>query len=136
LTLFNKEITSIHDLLESFPNEQTCISHLEFIRWEGNVISPFDEFSRVYKCAGNKYQCKNTGKYFNVKTNTLFDNTKIPLQKWFLAIFIVTDFNKGISSMQLGRELGITQKSAWLMLRRIHNCFKIDFDDESNTINK
>jgi hypothetical protein len=62
---------------KAFPNEQACIDHLEALRWKGNVVSPFDSASTVYKCKGNKYRCKNTGKYFNVKTGTMFDNTKV-----------------------------------------------------------
>ncbi len=126
--MFNKEVNSILDLIKAFPTEQSCIDHLEILRWNGNVISSFDSTSKVYNCKGNKYKCKNTGKYFNVKTNTIFDNTKLPLQKWFLAIWIVTAHKKGISSLQLGRDLDITQKSAWFMLQRIRNCFGIDND--------
>lgn len=130
--MINQDFKSILDLIKSFPNEQTCIEHLETLRWNGNVISPFDATSKVYKCKGNKYRCKNTGKYFNVKTDTLFDNTKIELQKWFLAIWIVTSHKKGISSLQLGRDLDITQKSAWFMLQRIRNCFGIENNNELN----
>jgi len=128
--MFNEEVKSVLDLIKAFPNQQACIDHLELLRWNGNVVSPFDETSKVYKCKGNKYKCKNTGKYFNVKTNTIFDNTKIDLQKWFLAIWLVTSHKKGISSLQLGRDLDITQKSAWFMLQRIRNCFGIDNDAE------
>lgn len=128
--MINQDFKSILDLIKAFPNEQTCIDHLETLRWNGNVVSPFDTTSKVYKCAGNKYRCKNTGKYFNVKTDTLFDNTKIELQKWFLAIWIVTSHKKGISSLQLGRDLDITQKSAWFMLQRIRNCFGIENNNE------
>ncbi|MFD0990313.1 IS1595 family transposase [Mariniflexile jejuense] len=128
--MFNKEVKSVLDLIKAFPTEQACIDHLEILRWNGNVVSPFDATSKVYDCKGNKYKCKNTGKYFNVKTNTIFDNTKIELQKWFLAIWIVTSHKKGISSLQLGRDLGITQKSAWFMLQRIRNCFGLDDTDQ------
>ncbi|WP_420574367.1 IS1595 family transposase [Kordia sp.] len=128
--MFNEEVKSVLDLIKAFPNQQACIDHLELLRWNGNVVSPFDETSKVYKCKGNKYKCKNTGKYFNVKTNTIFDNTKIDLQKWFLAIWLVTSHKKGISSLQLGRDLNITQKSAWFMLQRIRNCFGIDNDTQ------
>lgn len=121
---------SIFDLVKTFPDEQTCIDHLEKLRWNGNVVSPFDETSKVYNCKGNKYRCKNTGKYFNVKTATIFDNTKLGLQKWFMAIFIVTSHKKGISSLQLSRDLDITQKSAWFMLQRIRQCFGIENDNE------
>ena len=123
--MFNKEVKSVIDLLQAFPTEQSCIEHLELIRWNNEVVSPFDADSKVYKTKVG-YQCKNTGKNFNVKTNTLFDNTKLGLQKWFLAIWIVTSHKKGISSLQLSRDLDITQKSAWFMLQRIRQCFGIE----------
>jgi len=124
--MINIEFKSVIELVRSFPDEQTCINHLETMRWNGNVVSPFDETSKVYKCAGNKYKCKNTGKYFNVRTGTLFDNTKIELQTWFVAIFLITTHKKGISSLQLSRDLNITQKTAWFLLHRIRNCFGIE----------
>jgi len=117
------EFKSIIDLLKVFPDEQSCINHLEHLRWDGNIISPFDENSKVYKCAGNKYKCKSTGKYFNVRTNTIFDNTKIPLQKWFLALYVFSSHKKGISSHQLARDISVTQKSAWFLLHRLRYAF-------------
>lgn len=117
------EFKSIFDLLKVFPDEQSCINHLERLRWDGNVVSPFDENSKVYKCTGNKYKCKNTGKYFNVRTNTIFDNTKIPLQKWFLALYVFSSHKKGISSHQLARDISVTQKSAWFLLHRLRYAF-------------
>jgi hypothetical protein len=53
----------------------------------------------------------------------MFDNTKLPLQKWFIAIWLITSHKKGISSLQLSRDLDITQKSAWFILQRIRKCF-------------
>lgn len=117
------EFKSILDLLKAFPNEQSCIDHLEMIRWNGEVVSPFDENSKVYKCANNKYKCKSTGKYFNVRTNTVFDNTKIPLQKWFLALYVFSSHKKGISSHQLAKDISVTQKSAWFLLHRLRYAF-------------
>ncbi len=127
--------STVIDLLKTFPNEQTCIDHLESLRWNNNqIISPFDPDSKVYKCANNRYRCKNTGKYFNVKTATLFDNSKVELQKWFLAIWLVTSHKKGISSIQLSKDIGVTQKTAWFMLQRIRNCF--GFDNDNNLTNE
>lgn len=128
--MINQNFNSILDLVKTFPNEQACIDHLTELRWGGNIVSPFDESSKVYICKGNKYRCKNTQKYFNVKTNTLFDNTKVELQKWFIAIWLVTSHKKGISSLQLGRDLGLTQKTAWFILQRIRNCFGLNTDDK------
>ena len=126
--MINQDFNSILELIQAFPDQQSCIDHLEALRWNGNAVSPFDADSKVYNCKGNKYKCKETGKYFNVKTNTIFDNTKLPLQKWFLAIWLATSHKKGISSLQLGRDLNITQKSAWFMLSRIRQCFGLDND--------
>lgn len=123
--MINFEFKSVIELVKAFPNQQVCIEHLETLRWNGNVISPFDATSKVYKCAGNKYKCKNTGKYFNVCTSTLFDNTKIELPTWFLAIYLITSHKKGISSLQLAKDLNVTQKTAWFMNHRIRNCFGI-----------
>jgi hypothetical protein len=117
------ELKSLIDLIKKFPDEKTCIEHLEAIRWAGNVVSPFDPNSKVYKCAGFKYKCKNTGKYFNVRTGTIFEDTKVPLQKWFMAIYIVGGHKKGISSHQLAKDVEITQKSAWFLLHRIRYAF-------------
>ncbi len=123
--MINFEFKSVIELVKAFPTQQICIDHLEQLRWNGNVVSPFDATSKVYKCAGNKYKCKNTGKYFNVCTSTLFDNTKIELPTWFLAIYLITAHKKGISSLQLSRDLNVTQKTAWFMNHRIRNCFGI-----------
>lgn len=127
----NKDFNSIIELVKTFPDEQSCINHLEEIRWANGVISPFDSSSKIYKCKDNKYRCKNTGKYFNVKTNTLFDNTKIALQKWFLAIWLVTSYKKDISSLQLSKDIDVSQKTAWFMLQKIKACFGL-YEDENS----
>jgi transposase-like protein len=115
--------TSIFDLIAAFPTEQSCIDYLEYFIWKGNPVSPFDKSSKVYKCKNNRYKCVSTNKYFNVKTDTIFDNTKIPLQKWFLALYVFSSHKKGISSHQLAKDIDITQKSAWFMLHRLRNGF-------------
>ena len=113
------DFKSIFDLIKAFPTEEDCIHHLERLRWNGNVVSPFDASSQVYTCKGNKYKCKNTAKYFNVKTGSIFDNTKIPLIKWFMALYIFSSHKKGLSSHQLSRDITVTQKTAWFILHRL-----------------
>lgn len=126
------EFKSIFDLLKAFPTEQSCIDHLEKLQWNGTPVSPFAPESKVYKCAGNKYKCKVTGKYFNVRTGTIFDNTKIPLQKWFLALYVFSSHKKGISSHQLAKDISVTQKSAWFLLHRLRYAF--DHPNFKNTL--
>ena len=136
--MIDRDFKSIIELFAAFPDEQSCIDHLEWLRWHGNVISPFDPSSKVYKCKDNKFRCKNTRKYFNVKTNTLFDSSKVQLRKWFAAIWLVTSHKKGISSAQLARDIDVTQKTAWFMLQRIRKCFGIsnDVDKDVNNDNR
>ena len=122
------EFKSIADLLQAFPDEAACFAHLEAIRWDGTVVSPFDAESKVYVCATKpgqptRYKCKSTGQYFNVKVGTIFEDTKIPLQKWFMALYILSSHKKGISSHQLAKDIDITQKSAWFVLHRLRYAF-------------
>jgi len=119
-----KNFKNLFDFLKSNPSEQDCINHLEKTIWNGKVISPFDPTSKVYKCANNRYRCKNTSKYFNAKTKTIFENSNISLKKWFLALCIFSSHKKGISSYQLARFIGITQKSAWFVLHRLRFGFE------------
>lgn len=120
---------SLSELVARLPDEQTCIRYLEVIRWHGKPVSPFDTTSKVYKCKNNLYKCKNTGKYFNARYGTLFHRSSVPLQKWYMAIWIFMTHRKGISSVQLGKDIGVTQKTAWFMLHRIRECF----GDENNS---
>ena len=114
---------SLSDLLHALPDEESCIAYLEWIVWKGKVVSPYDPQSQVYKCKGHNYKCKNTGKYFNARTNTMFYRSSVPLQKWFMAIWLFMAHRKGLSSVQLSKDIGVTQKTAWAMLHRIRKCF-------------
>lgn len=114
-----QEFSSLFDLMKAFPTDQACIAYFEKVRWNGKVISPFDKESTVYKCPNNRYKCRNTNKYFNVRTNSIFQDSKIPLTKWVMAIYIFTSHKKGISSYQLAKDISITQANAWFMIHRL-----------------
>ncbi|TPD71125.1 IS1595 family transposase [Flavobacterium microcysteis] len=128
--MFNTNFKSMLELIQAFPTEESCIKYLEQILWDGEPVSPFDPESKIYRCKEGRYKCKNTGKYFTVRTGTMYDGTKIGLQKWFLAIWLVTCHKKGISSLQLGRDLNISQKGAWFLLQRIRVCLSVENDSE------
>lgn len=106
-------------LSEALSSEEKAIQYFEKMRWDGKVISPYDPTSKVYKCSNGKYKCKNTGRYFDIKTGTPLAGTKIPMTKWLLAMFMFQADKGGISSCQLSRILEITQKTAWHMLMKI-----------------
>lgn len=127
--MINIDFKSIADIIKVFPDESVCIAHLEKLRWNGIITSPFDPTSKVYECKNKRYRCRNTGKYFNVRTGTVFSNSRIELQKWFMAIWIVTTSKKGISSTELSKDLNLTQKTAWYMIRRIKNYFGANYSE-------
>lgn len=114
----------ILNFMMAFPDEASCVAYLEKLRWKNGVVSPFDASSKVYKCSNGKYKCRNTGKYFDVKTGTAFAGTKLSLRTWVFAIFIFMSHKRGISSCQLARDLGVTQKTAWYMLHKIRAFMK------------
>jgi len=116
------DFKSILDLVKAFPDEKSCLAYLAEMRWNSMIISPFDETSKVYLTARG-YKCKNTGKYFNAKVGTIFEDTKIPLIKWFMALYIFSSHKKGISSHQLAKGIDVTQKTAWFMLHRLRSAF-------------
>lgn len=116
---------SLPQLLDYFREESTCIEYYENIRWQGNPTCPHCGAEKPYK-TNRGYKCSNNKCYkkFTVKVGTIFQNSKIPLRIWFASIYLATTSKKGISSVQLGEQLGITQKTAWFVLHRIREMLK------------
>lgn len=121
------KFTNLHNLQKYFKDEDTCRKYFEQRRWNGKPICPFCGSDKVYTLNDNKtYKCasKECHKKFTVTVGTIFENTKIPLSKWFIAMYLITSHKKGISSLQLSRDLGITQKSAWFVNHRIREMLR------------
>ena len=110
-------------VFNQFPDQQSCIAHLEAIRWPEVAICPHCNSDRVArKVEGAKvgrWNCHNCTSSFNVLSGTIFQGTRVPLQKWFLAISLMANAKKSLSSYQLARDLDITQQTAWFMQQRI-----------------
>lgn len=120
--ILNKaKLNSVIDLLETFPDEKSCREQLERMRWDGKPICPYCKHDKIYRCKTQSYKCAKCRRLFNVTVGTIFENSKVPLRKWFLATFILTSHKKGIASMQLAKDIDVTQKTAWFMLHRIRH---------------
>lgn len=119
---------SLPQLLDYFKDEATCIAYYEKLRWHGKPVCPHCGAENPYKIENDKrYKCSNNECYkkFTVKVGTIFENSKIPFRIWLAAIFICTTSKKGVSSLQLSRQLGITQTTAWFLLHRIREMLKL-----------
>lgn len=117
---------SLPQLLDYFKDQATCIEYYEQVRWNGYVVCPHCDSEKTYKTKRG-HRCGNAEcrKDFTVKVGTIFENSNIPLRTWFAAIFLATNHKKGISSVQLASDLGITQKTAWFLLHRIREMLKV-----------
>jgi transposase-like protein len=117
-------------MLDKLKTEQECINYFVKMRWEGEVKCPHCTHDKVYSFADKKrFKCKKCSQIFSYKTGTIFENTKVSMRKWFLAIYIHASHKKGISSHQLAKDVGTTQKTAWFMLQRIR-CLMSNQDKE------
>lgn len=116
-----KSFNSLIDLTKHFPDEKTCRFHLEQMRWNDDIICVHCGSSRkIYRINDSKlYKCADCTKQFTVRVGTIFEDSALPLQKWFMAIYLIMAHKKGISSIQLSKDIGVTQKTAWFMLHRI-----------------
>ena len=113
------------EVMERFPDQESCIAHLERIRWRGTPVCPFcgcievkrkkeDTVGRV-----GRFHCSACKASFKVTHGTVFHGTKVPLQKWFIAIALIANAKKSLSSCQLSRDLDINQRTAWFIMTRI-----------------
>ena len=113
---------SLFDLMAAFPDEQTCADHFRAIRWRDGEFCPHCQGNRIYSFSDRKtFKCGDCRKRFSIKVGTIFEDTKLPLRKWFMAIWLITNHPKGIASTTLAKDLKITQKTAWFVLHRLRH---------------
>ena len=106
----------------AFPDEQSCVDHLREIRWCNGEFCPHCNGNRIYHFSDRKtFKCGDCLQRFSIKVGTIFEDTKLPLRKWFMAIWMLTKHPKGIASTTLAKDLKITQKSAWFVLHRLRH---------------
>lgn len=121
------EYISLFQFFKMFPDEDTARKYYEKERWPNGVHCPHcdsKESVRVMKSQKPQpYHCKDCRKYFSVRVGTVMEASRIPLQKWLMATYLMTVARKGISSCQLAREMEITQKSAYFLLNRIREAW-------------
>lgn len=125
-----KQITmckNLKELMVKFSNEDVCRQHLIQQRWNGKPECPYCGSGKHYIIEnGKRFKCGNSECYkkYSVTVGTIFHASNIPLTTWFPAMYLISAHKKGISSVQLAKDLGVTQKTAWFMLHRIRESLK------------
>src|SRR5262245_27724565 len=111
---------STFQLFQLIPDQETARLYLETRLWPKGARCPVCGLTeRVTTRKGGYYRCNQCTEDFTVRTGTIFERSHVPLHKWIYAMYLMVTARKGISSLQLSKEIGITQKSAWFVLQRL-----------------
>ena len=105
---------NIIQIYKKFPTQKSCIEHIEKKRWQDKAICPYCKSNRTTKMKNEaRHHCNNCNTSFSATVGTIFHHTHLDLQKWFLAISLILNAKKGISSRQLARDIEVNKNTAW-----------------------
>jgi len=117
-----KEFSSLLELTRAIPDEQAAIDHFTAIRWKDGQFCPYCGSVHLYHLGDKKnHKCADCKARFSIKVGTIFEDSKLPLRTWMLAVWFITSHKKGISSHQLAKDLDVTQKTAWFVMHRLRH---------------
>ena len=120
---------STFELFQMFPDAEAARVYMEGKRWPDGAVCPAcDEAKRITARKDGFYRCNACKTDFTVRTATIFERSHIPLHKWLYAMYLLVTSRKGISSMQLAKQIGVTQKSAWFVLHRLREACGSDLE--------
>lgn len=115
-----QQFETLMQMMAAFPDEQSAVDHFTAIRWKAGAYCPTCGSTKIYHFADRRtHKCGDCRKRFSIKVGTIFEDSKIELRKWMMAIWLITSHKKGIASTQLAKDIGVTQKTAWFMLHRL-----------------
>jgi transposase-like protein len=124
----SKSTISTFQLFSLYPDAESARKYLEGRLWKNGPVCPTCKATeRITTRKGGYYRCNACSLDFTIRTGTIFERSHVPLHKWIYAMYLLVTARKGISSMQLGKEIGITQKSAWFVLQRLREACGSDF---------
>jgi transposase-like protein len=116
----SKSSISTFELFQRFPDAESARLYFEAARWPDGAVCPAcGEAKRIGTRKGGFYRCNTCLNDFTIRTGTIFERSKVPLHKWIYAMYLLVTSRKGISSLQLHSQIGVTQKTAWFMLQRL-----------------
>ena len=124
--MYELSILALHDLI---PDDITAQTWLEDVRWPDGRVCPRCGSDDTYRTERPlPYRCRTCVRYFSIRTGTVMANSRLPLRKWAWAMYLVVAHPKGVSSVQLGRDIGVCQKTAWFVLQRLRKAWEDEAD--------
>lgn len=122
---------SLISMTQYFNNEETCKNAIIQSRWTDDdgkldIVCPYCGEHHCVTRKDGKFRCKQCRRNFSHLVGTIFQNTNIPLTKWFVAMYLISSHKKGVSSCQLSRDIDVTQTTAWYMLHKVRTLYKQD----------
>ena len=123
---------SLIELTSYFNSDKKCRKVIREQRWGKNIICPVCGSTDCVERKDGRFRCHNCGHTFSETVGTIFENSKLSLQKWFIAMYLISSHKKGISSHQLSRDIHVTQTTAWYLLEKIRSLYA---QDDSDTFN-
>jgi transposase-like protein len=116
------DFKTLVEFLEYYKDEATCVAEFTKMRFRNGEYCPHCGHSKIHLFSnGKRYRCAKCKQDFTIRTKTAFGESKLPLKKWFIAIYLLTISSKGMSSVQLAKHIGVTQPTAWFMAHRIRS---------------
>lgn len=111
---------SVYSFMQKFPDESSAVLFFEKQIWDDKPVCPHcGSAETTPRVKRNGHRCKTCRKDFTIRTGTIFENSRLPLHKWLYAMYLLVTSRKGISSLQLSKEIDVTQKTAWFLLQRL-----------------
>lgn len=112
-------------MVEKYNTKGKCIAYLEKQRWADIPICPYCSSNKsTKKTQEYRHTCLNCGRSYSVLVGTIFESTKLPITKWFVAICLILNAKKGISSLQLARDLRVNRNTAWYLQKRLRQAMQ------------
>lgn len=121
---FLKHFDNLLSIAFHYADNKKCKDAITKYRWQdGDVVCPYCGKHLCKRSRNDRFHCTGCNSNFSCLVGTIFENTKLPLVKWFMAMFLISSHKKGISSYQLARDIDISQKSAWYVLQKIRTLY-------------
>ncbi len=123
------------EFMKILPDEEAVGAFAEGLMWQGTPKCPYcgSEKSYIIKRIKGR-RCSSCRKNYTVKIGTIFEGSNLPLRKWLYAMYLLTSTDKGISSLQLSKELEVTQKTAWFIIHRLCEACNLSTDRVGNIV--